>query len=191
VSTSTDAAGPINEFAWALTGDGALQGGGAVLTTHFSTPGDHVVRLRVTNLYGLSSLATETIKVVTPRAFLMRPFPVVRIAGTETAWGVKLRRLKVQQLPAGARITLKCKGRGCPIRSVRRVAVSDERGVAPVEFRRFERSLRFGVTLEILISNPGEIGKYTRFSIRRGKLPERVDMCLGEAGVKPRVCPSL
>jgi hypothetical protein len=190
VSTSTDAAGPISAFAWALTSNGPLQGGGAVVITHFFTPGDHVVHLRVTNVYGLTSLASETIKVVTPRAFLMRPFPVVRIAGIETASGVRLLRLKVQQLPAGARITARCKGRGCPLRSVRRVAVSNKRGVAPVEFRRFERSLRFGLTLEILISKPGEIGKYTRFSIHRGKLPERVDMCLGEAGVKPQVCPS-
>jgi hypothetical protein len=68
--------------------------------------------------------------------------------------------------------------------------VSNKRGIAPVEFRRFERSLRVGVTLEILVSKPGEIGKYTRFAIRRGKLPERVDMCLDSTGVKPLVCPS-
>lgn len=190
VSTSTDAAGPLTGFAWALTSNGPFQGAGAVLTTSFFTPGAHVVRLRVTNGYGLSSLAAQTIEVVTPRAFLMRPFPVVRIAGTETASGVKLRLLKVQQLPAGARITLRCRGRGCPIKSVRRPAVSTKRGVAPVEFRRFERSLRFGVTLEILVSKPGEIGKYTRFAIRRGKLPERIDMCLDQAGVKPLPCPS-
>ena len=68
--------------------------------------------------------------------------------------------------------------------------MSNKRGVAPVEFRRFERSLRFGTTVEILVSKPGEIGKYTRFAIRRGKLPERVDMCLDPAGLKPLVCPS-
>lgn len=161
-----------------------------MLTTSFSTPGSHVVQLRVTNADGLSSVATETIDVVSPTASLMQPFPVVRIAGTDTAAGVKLRLLRVQQTPAGALITVRCKGRGCPIRSASRVAVSTKRGVAPVEFRRFERSLRFGVTLEILVSKPGEIGKYTRFAIRRGKLPERVDMCLDAAGAKPLACPS-
>ena len=190
VSTSTDAASPITGIAWALTGDGPFQGGGATLTTSFSTPGAHVVRLRVTDARGLSSVASEAIKVVTPGAFLMQPFPVVRIAGTETASGVNLRLLKVQQAPAGARITVRCKGRGCPTRSVSRVAVLSKRGVAPIEFRGFERSLRFGLTLEILVSKPGEIGKYTRFAIRRGKLPERIDMCLDPAGVKPLVCPS-
>ena len=160
-----------------------------MLATSFSTPGGHVVQLRVTNVYGLSSLATATINVVTPRVLLMQPFPVVRIAGTETASGVKLRLLMVQQMPAGVKITVKCRGRGCPAKTPRRVVVSSKRGAASVEFRGFERFLRFGVTLQVLVSNPGEIGKYTRFAIRRGKLPERVDMCLDPTGVKPMVCP--
>ena len=190
VSSSTDLASPITGIAWALTSSGAFQGGGAVLTTSFSTPGAHVVRLRVTDARGVSSVATETIDVVGPTASLMQPFPVVRIVGALTASGVKLTLLKVQQLPAGARITVRCKGRGCPIKSARRVAVSKRRGVAPVEFRGFERYLRFGITLEILVSKPGRIGEYTRFRIRRGKLPERVDLCLDPAGVRPLVCPS-
>src|SRR5205807_9144053 len=110
------------------------QGGGAVLTTSFSTPGAHVVRLRVTDAYGLSSVATETIRVIGPVAALMQPFPVVRIAGRETPSGVKLTLLRVQQVPAGTRITVRCKGRRCPIKSERRVAASSKRGVAPVEF---------------------------------------------------------
>jgi hypothetical protein len=149
-----------------------------------------VVQLRVTNVYGLSSLAAATINVITPRVLLMQPFPVVRIAGTDTRWGLRLGLLEVQQLPAGARVTVRCRGRGCPIKSVRRIATTNKRGVAPVEFRRLERTLRFGVTLEILVFKPGEIGKYTRFTVRRGKLPVRVDTCLDVAGVRPFACPS-
>jgi PKD repeat protein len=190
ISSSTDATSPITATAWDLTSGGPFQSAGAVLTTSFSSPGAHAVQLRVTNAEGLSSVATETIHVVSPTLLLMQPFPVVRIAGTETASGVKLKLLEVQQMPAGARITLRCKGRGCPIKSATRVAVAGERGVAPVEFRRLERSLPFGLTLEILVSKPSEIGKYTRFTIRRGKLPRRVDMCLEPASLKPLVCPS-
>ena len=135
-------------------------------------------------------MATETIDVVGARASLMAPFPVVRIAGLLSGAGLDLRLLKVQQTPAGVRITVRCRGRGCPMRSVRRVTRSNRRGVVPVEFHGFERALRFGVTLEVLISKPGEIGKYTRLTIRRGQLPERVDMCLDPAGVNPLVCPS-
>ncbi len=190
MSSSTDIASPITGIAWALTSSGAFQGGGAVLTTSFSTPGAHVVRLRVTDARGLSSTATETIDVVGPTASLMQPFPIVRIVGNYTGSGVKLTLLKVQQLPVGARITVRCKGRGCPIRSARRIAVSKRRGVAPVEFRAVERPLRFGITLEVLVSKPGRIGEYTRVAIRRGKPLERLDMCLDPAGVKPLVCPS-
>lgn len=189
VSISTDAASPITGFAWALTSNGPFQSAGALLTTSFSSPGAHVVRLLVTNAAGLSSTATETLNVVGPTAPLMQPFPVVRIAGTETASGVRLGLLMVQQMPAGAKITVRCKGRGCPVKTARRVALSSKRGAAAVEFRGFERSLRVGVTLEVLVFKPGEIGKYTRFVIRRGKLPERVDMCLDLAGDKPMVCP--
>ncbi len=189
VSSSTAGASPITGFAWALTSGGPFQAGAAVLSTSFSTSGGHVVRLSVTAADGLSSVATQTINVVGRTASLMQPFPVVRIAGAQTAAGVKLRLLKIQQVPAGARITVRCKGRGCPIRSVRRVTAFGKGGVAPVSLRAFERFLRSGVTLEILISKPGEIGKYTRFTVRRGKLPERVDKCLDPAGVKPLACP--
>lgn len=126
---------------------------------------------------------------VSPTVSLMQPFPIVRFAGTQTASGVRLRLLVVQQLPAGARIAVRCKGRGCPLKAAGRLTVSGKRGVAPVEFRGFERFLRAGITLEVLISKPGQIGEYTRFAIRRGKLPQRVDMCLDPA-VKPLVCPS-
>jgi hypothetical protein len=190
VSSSTDATSPITAFAWALTSAGAFQDGGSVLGTSFSTPGAHVVRLRVTNAAGLASVATETIDVVGHITPLMQPFPVVRIAGSYDAAGVKLRLVRVQQMPAGARVTVRCKGRGCPLKSASRLAISTKQGVAPIELRRFERPLPAGVTLEILISKPGEIGKYTRVKVRRAKPPERTDTCLNPAGTQPLVCPS-
>jgi len=190
VSISTDLASPITGTAWALASNGPFQAGGVLLTTSFSTPGGHLVRLRVTNASGLSSIATETINVVSATAPLMQPFPVVRIAGVETSFGVRLGALRVQQLPLGAKISVRCRGRGCPIKFASRLAKAGSRGVTPVEFPRFERGLRFGVVLEIMVSKAGEIGKYTRFVVRRGKLPERVDMCLNPAGELPFVCPS-
>jgi hypothetical protein len=57
-------------------------------------------------------------------------------------------------------------------------------------FRRFARSLPAGVTLQIRVAKLGQIGKYTRFTVRRGKLPTRVDSCLDPAGIKPIACPS-
>jgi hypothetical protein len=188
-SGSTDALSPITAFAWDLAGNGAFAAGGQVISTTFSTPGNHVVQLRVTDASGLSSVAAAAITVTSPPPTLMQPFPIVRIASTDTASGVKLRLLRVQA-PAGARIAVACKGHGCPVKSQSRVAAAGKAGVASVEFRRFQRSLRAGVTLEIRVSKAGEIGKYTRFLVRRGKLPVRVDTCLSPVGVNPMACPS-
>jgi len=63
-------------------------------------------------------------------------------------------------------------------------------GTVLITFRRFERPLRAGVVLEIWVSKHGEIGKFTRFTIHRGKSPSRVDECLNPAGTVPIVCPS-
>lgn len=189
VSSSSDAASPITALAWSLAGTDPFENGGTVLNTSFSTPGPHAVRLRVTNAAGLASVATETIDVVVRATPLMQPFPVVRIAGSYYTRGVKLRLLRVQQMPAGARVTVRCKGHGCPLKSASRLAVSNGHGGAQIEFKRFERWLPAGVSLEILVSKPGEIGKYTRFRARRARPPERVDMCLEAMGTKPLACP--
>jgi hypothetical protein len=147
------------------------------------------VQLRVTDAGGLSSVAAETIAVSSPAPTLMQPFPIVRIASTDTPSGVKLRLLSVQA-PEGARITIKCKGHGCPARSQTRIATPRKARAGPVAFPRFERSLAAGLILEIRVSRYGEIGKYTRFVIRHGRLPQRVDTCLDPSGIRPMVCPS-
>ncbi len=189
VSSSSDAASPITALAWSLASSDPFESGGTVLNTSFSTPGPHAVRLRVTNAAGLASVATETIDVLGHTTPLMQPFPVVRIAGTYNARGVKLRLLRVQQMPVGARVTVRCKGHGCPLKSLSRLAASTGQAVAQIEFKRFEHWLPAGVSLEILVAKQGEIGKYTRFRARRGKPPERVDMCLEAMGTKPLACP--
>jgi large repetitive protein len=195
VSTSTDSTGPITGFAWAAAGDGVFVAGSATLTTSFAAPGSHVVLLRVTGASGVSSSVAETIPVTLPEATLMQPFPVVRIAGSETASGVRVGLLTVQA-PMGATVNVTCHGSGCPIRAQSMLATPGKgkskikAGVVTVVLQRFERSLRAGVVLEIRVSKPGQIGKYTRFTVRHGKLPTRADMCLGPAGVKPIACPS-
>jgi hypothetical protein len=189
VSSSSDAGSPITALAWSLASSDPFESGGTVLNTSFSTPGPHAVRLRVTNAAGLASVATETIDVLGHTTPLMQPFPVVRIAGTYNARGVKLRLLRVQQMPVGARVTVRCKGHGCPLKSLSRLAASTGQAVAQIEFKRFEHWLPAGVSLEILVAKQGEIGKYTRFRARRGKPPERVDMCLEAMGTKPLACP--
>ncbi len=195
VSTSTDPTGPITGSAWSAAPNGVFTGGSSTFATSFSTPGSHVVLLRVTGAGGVSSSVAETIPVTLLEPTLMQPFPVVRIAGTENASGARVSLLTVQA-PVGATVNVVCHGPGCPNRAQSVVASTGsgkskvKAGVVTIVLQRFERSLRAGVVLEIRVSKPGQIGKYTRFTVRHGKLPTRVDTCLSQAGIKPIVCPS-
>jgi PKD domain len=192
-STSTDSDSAISAFAWDLTGAGLFQSAGSALTTSFATPGTHVVRLRVTDAHGLSSVASETVLVSPAAPKLMAPYPVVRIADTVSFTRVKVSLLMVQA-PVGATVTVQCRGRGCPTNSFDEVATSRRSknrtgGLVLIAFRRFERALQAGTRLEIRVFQRGEVGKYTRFSARRGQLPVRVDTCLSPTQGTPISCP--
>jgi hypothetical protein len=191
VSASTDAASPITAFAWDLAGNGPFRAAGPVLTTSFATAGSHVVRLRVADARGASSVATETIPVSLPPLRPMQPFPIVRIAGVETATGVKLSLLSVQA-PVGARVTVTCRGRGCRMKPQSRLATASKHArhasSVVLAFRRLERSFPAGATLEVRVSAAGELGKYTLFAIHRHRLPTRVDSCLSALDPQPVAC---
>ena len=121
---------------------------------------------------------------------LLAPFPVVRVAGVAYAGGVRVRVLSVQQAPAGALVRVRCRGHGCPAHGARKTTVAGPHGVQALVFRSFERFLRAGAVIEVFVTKPGTLGKYTRLRVRRGRLPERVDLCLDAAGVKPIACPA-
>jgi hypothetical protein len=193
ISSSTDTASPITGFAWSLAGSGPFASGKPLLTTSFATAGAHVVRLRVIDGAGRQSIATQTISVTAPPPVLMQPFPIVRIAGSETSYGVKISLLTVLA-PLSTQVTVTCSGRGCKTKSESRLATASSKakgraGAVTLAFRRFERPLRAGVILRIRVSKAGEIGKYTSFRIRGNELPVRVDDCLLPASSKPTPCP--
>jgi hypothetical protein len=192
VSTSAGSGSPIAALSWGLDG-GPSAPGATVQTVSFATPGAHSVRLTVTDARGLSSAAEQTIHVLGRTTPVMQPFPIVRIAGAESRGGATLRLLSVEAA-AGAKVVVSCHGSGCPTRLLSIVAGGSARppaaGTVVLRFHRFQRALRAGVTLEIRVSQGAQIGKYTRFSIRRGKLPVRFDSCLDPMGKTPIACPS-
>ena len=155
----------------------------------FTTPGDHVVALRVTDARGRSSLASNTIPVASREVTLMQPFPVVRVAGGYSHGGATLRMLRVQA-PAGATVVVECSGAGCPARRQQRRVTSSNDGESTVGFGAFERFLPAGLTLKVKVFADGEIGKLTRLLIRRGKPPVRSDTCLEESGLHAMSCPA-
>jgi hypothetical protein len=191
VSNSTDASSPISAFAWDVLGGGPFAAGGPIRTTSFATAGQHIVRLQVTDAIGQSSVVARTINVISTPLALMQPFPIVRIAGSETSYGAKVKLLTVQA-PIAARVTVTCRGRGCKTKSESRLAVAskNKRVAALLAFHRFERPLKAGVTLQIRVTKAGQIGKYTSFAIRRHKLPARTDACLRPTSSAPVACPT-
>ncbi|HUA73611.1 MAG TPA: Ig-like domain-containing protein [Solirubrobacteraceae bacterium] len=194
VSKSTAGSTPIASLAWDFAGSGPFAAGPAIATTTFATAGAHTVRLQVTDADGLSSTASETVTVGAQVLRLMQPFPIVRIAGSETASGVKVKLLTVQAPPA-AKVAVSCKGKGCKTKTESRVATASSKskraaGGILLAFPRFERALKAGAVLQIRVSRSGEIGKFTSFTIRRKKLPVRVDACLRPPSSSPSPCPS-
>jgi hypothetical protein len=122
----------------------------------------------------------------------MSPFPVVRISGKVGPKGALIRRLTIRA-PSGATVAIRCRGRGCPFRRAdRKVALAGTKTTSKtIRVRKLERRLLHGgASIKILVSRPGEIGKYTRFKIRTGKAPIRTDLCLEPGSTAPKECPS-
>jgi hypothetical protein len=117
-----------------------------------------------------------------PAPRMMRPLPRVRIRGRLTAAGVRLTLVTVRA-PRGARVTITCRGRGCPARRQARTAVL-------LHMRRFEADLQAGVRLRVTVSRPGYIAKVTTFRIRRGRVPLRLDECRYPGAKKMVACPA-
>jgi PKD repeat protein len=121
------------------------------------------------------------------RAVLMAPFPVVRIRGLTYRDSVRIELLRVQA-PPGATIRVRCHGGTCAPKP-RDVRVQAAR--AAVRLRSFEqRPLRAGTVIEVFVTAPRRIGKYTRFTVRRELSPARTDLCLKPGRAKPTGCPT-
>jgi hypothetical protein len=58
-----------------------------------------------------------------------------------------------------------------------------------MRLRRFERALRAGTRLEIVVTKRGYIGKWTTIVIRRGAPPRRSDRCVYPGARRAAACP--
>jgi hypothetical protein len=191
-STSTDPSSPITGYAWDAQGVNIFTPGPSVITTLFTKAGHHTVQLRVSDANGQSSLVSKDVFVGSVKLRLLQPFPVVRIAGSDTRSGARISLLSVQA-PVGARVLVSCSGRGCPRAREARTATTPAKKKASVvllTFRRFERALKAGIKLEVKVYEPGLVGKYTSFRIRHSRLPARVDACLDPNSLKAMTCPT-
>lgn len=205
-STSTDSDSAIASQQWDLNGDGVFgDATGPMAVRSFTDAGSYMVSLRVTDSANAASVATQTVVVgaragtsgspaVTGKSKssrrLLAPFPIVRIVGTVTTQGTILKRMSVSA-PRRAKVTVRCRGRHCPIaRWTRAAAPASASAARLLRVRRLERRILVpGLRIEVLVTRRGFIGKYTRFTIRRGRGPARLDRCLVSGSQRPKRCP--
>jgi hypothetical protein len=183
-------------------------------TTHAAAApladGAYVFRVRATDRAGNQTTATQAFIVDTvpdapapapavPRTAptkpqLLSPFPLVRISGTLTPTGARIRLLSVRA-PRGAlvrvAVTPACNRKRPSSRRCRVLQAAGTVGSsAIIRFRGLARAYRSGTVIVVRVWRADRIGKYTRFTIVRGKAPRRVDQCLVPGAASGSRCPS-
>jgi PKD repeat protein len=172
-SAAADPDGPIVLQEWDLNGDGVYgdQTGEAALA-RWRRPGTYPVALRVTDRDGATDVLQQSV-VVAPRP--PKQFgrtPIVRIIGVPTDTGAYLRLLAVSA-PKGAHVGIRCRGADCPYK--RKRTISEGRRIV---LRAMAGNFDAGAVIEVRVTKPETIGRYTRIKIRAGRRPGRVDRCL-------------
>ena len=186
-AAASDPDGSVAAIAWDLDGDGSfVDATGPVASKLFPAPGSYTVAVQVTDSLGATAVTSQVVAVAPQPAHpaYLQPFPIVSLTTKLTHRGARVRRLAVQA-PPGSRVSVRCRGRSCPVRFQLHVV----RTLHPVRLRALEHGIRAGVVLEVRVTAPQRIGKYTRFWVRRGKPPGRVDLCLQPGHADPTPCP--
>ena len=128
-----------------------------------------------------SGAAPTTAEQHETRLPLLDPFPAVRIRGVVKATGARITLLRVRAA-RGMRIVAACRGPACPERQARIAART--------RLRAFERYLPGGTRVDIKVTAPDHVGKWTTIKIRRGAPPRRSDRCAFPGVSRPRPCPT-
>src|SRR3954451_13954038 len=109
----------------------------------------------------------------------LRPFPIIRVAGSSVSGGSFIDVLRVAA-PRGTRVAISCLGRGCPVGRLSR---------GPGRVPQLERFLPVGVAITIRAARRGYVGKYVSFVVRSHAAPKRHDACLMPGRARPVPCP--
>ena len=120
------------------------------------------------------SARSEQSALVKPKLQWMDPFPVVALRGFITRRrGIFVTRLAARAT-IGSTLRVACHGGSCPFANA---TFRFARGFVAV--RRMHRRLGVGTSFSLRITQgENRIGKYTRFRVRPGRKPARVDRCL-------------
>ena len=99
--------------------------------------------------------------------------------------GTQITKLEVKGAPRGAKLQVRCQGKGCPFS---RKAVKLKNGGAKLTKRFKARRLKPGAVIELRVTAAGAIGKVQRITIRPRKEPKRTSLCLAPGASKPKQC---
>jgi hypothetical protein len=95
-----------------------------------------------------------------------------------------LTRLIVNEIPSGAKVTITCRGKGCPFKS--RSFSRDKRGRVVATKLFAKKKLRVGAVLQVRIAKPGAIGRVVTFTVKKKTVPRPVVTCLPVGATKPQ-----
>ena len=125
-----------------------------------------------------NAIRTNTATIVVPK-LLGRIRSRVKTQWRVTGRLTRVLKLTVTGVPRGARVSLKCRGRGCP--KSKRL-----KGRTVKLAKRFRKRLRAGALIEVRVTKSRYIGKVVRYRIRRGALPRSASLCLPMGAKKAR-----
>jgi hypothetical protein len=139
--------------------------------------GQHVLEVRARDAVGnvdptpaRRGWSVGTVTVDPPKDEESLPLAPARLSAK---WRVKgrrttVRRLRLGGLVAGARVELRCKGKGCPVK--RRAAKA---AAGRVDLRRLlkRKPLRAGQRLTVTVTAPGHLPRTITLKVRKGKKP--------------------
>lgn len=95
-----------------------------------------------------------------------------------------VKAFSISRVPAGSRVEIHCRGRGCPFRK-KRHRVAQKRGELVL---RGGYRVKAGTVLSVLVIREGMVGRRVNFRIRRFRAPTSDSYCLDPKGHR-RTCP--
>jgi hypothetical protein len=97
-------------------------------------------------------------------------------------------RLEVIDIsPSDAKVTVNCKGSGCPFKTKTFTPKKKKVGLLS-SFGN--RKLRTGTTIVILVTASDALGKYVSYTVRKTSAPKRVRACVEPGATDPITCPA-
>jgi hypothetical protein len=130
---------------------------------------------------GNTSAATSTYTVKPrPAPPVSMPFSFARLVPKTS-----LIFIQVKSIPKGSTLTVKCKGKGCPVRKQFRKR-NAKKNVTLKTF--FPKSYPAGTMIEARVSKKGSVTAIRRTVFRNNKRPISAKLCLPPGAKKPRKC---